>query len=365
MNVCHFSSGSINGRYFKYVARGLSKKGARVEFATLNDPRRPDWMGSEYGHFDLAVRSRPLYPLAVLRLASFLRKRNIDVLHVHLFEASLIGVPAAKLARTPVTVLSRHHLDETHLIGTSLHVLLDKWASRTADRVFVPSEATRRFMTENEGQKNTNIEVVPLGFDFDEMQREADCERVRQELGLGNTMVVGCVGRLFPNKGHLYLIDALAHVVETLPNTKLLIVGDGDRTSIEQEVEKRRLKENVLFTGYRHDVPAYMAAMDMLVHPSLSESFGQVVVEAMGVGTPVIVTRVGGVPEIVEDGVTGIIVDPRDAPALGEAILRSLKDGDLRRRLSAAAEASVRERFGVDRMIDRHWTAYRELLERT
>src|SRR5215216_1143111 len=132
MNVCHFCSTSIEGAYFSYIADGLTNKGVNLSFVTLNEPGEPAWLisDSQIGYCDLDVRSRAMYPLAVWRLARFLRQNKVDILHTHLFDAAMIGLLAGRLAGTRIVVVSRHHLDETHLLGSGIHVALDKWSNR-------------------------------------------------------------------------------------------------------------------------------------------------------------------------------------------------------------------------------------------
>lgn len=367
MNVCHFSSTHFDAPYFSYLGKRIVEKGARQFFVTLNATELPKWIigADQLVHSSIAVRHRVMYPIAILRLARFLRKNSIDVIQTHQFDAAIIGVLAAKLAKTPVKIVSRHHLDDAALTGTKLHVTLDKWTDAKADMVIVPSEATRRYMIEVEQQKDSNIRVVPYGFDFGMLDADdEDRRRVRSEFGLDDNFVIGCVGRFFPNKGHSYLFEAVGALVGEFPRLKILLLGDGDRKELEEQIVQNNIADHVVFAGFRSDVPACMKAMDLLVHPSLSESFGQVIVEAMCVGTPVVVTSVGGVPEIVENDKTGLVVAPKDSDALREAIQSLWKDRARRTRLAEAGAASAREKFSVDKFIERQWECYLELLNK-
>jgi Glycosyltransferase len=367
MKVCHFCSSNVDSIYFSYLGKGLTEKGVKQFFVTLNVVETPKWMGdfSSAQYLSLGIPSRTLYPLAVIRLANFLKKNKIDILHTHLFDAAVIGLIAANLAKTKVKIVSRHHLDEVSLLGTRLHVALDKWTNSKSDCVIVPSDATRRFMLEKERQRNTNIRVIPYGFDFNALSAtESDRRKVREEFGFGNDFVIGCVGRFFKNKGHSYLLTALKDVIKEFPNVKLFLLGSGDRKYIEDLINELNLKDFVVFAGYRKDVPACMKAMDLLVHPSLSESFGQVIVEAMSVETPVIVTSVGGVPEIVENEETGLVIQPKNSDAIRDSILEMIRDSELRNRLAKAGKKSVYKKYHVENFIDRHWKCYQELLDK-
>jgi glycosyltransferase involved in cell wall biosynthesis len=367
MNICHFCSSHFDAPYYSYLGKYFSEKGAQQSFVTINAETPPRWMKEmpQLNYLSLKVGSRFLYPLAIWRLARFLKTNKIDLLQTHLFDAALIGMLAARLAGTQAKIVSRHHMDDGALTGTRFHVMLDKWTNEAADMVIVPSSATCKYMIETEGQAGENIRVVPYGFDFDLLAAtNEDRIRIRAEFGFEDDFVIGCVGRFFKNKGHRYLFKAVKGIVEEFPKTKILLLGDGDRNHIELDIAELGIGENIVFAGFRTDVPACMKAMDLLVHPSLSESFGQVVVEAMCVETPVVVTSAGGLPEIVEDGLTGLVVEPKNSIALRDAIKRLLQDSGFRIRLGQAGNKSVREKFSLKQFIDRQWDCYSELLDR-
>ncbi len=142
-------------------------------------------------------------------------------------------------------------------------------------------------------------------------------------------------------KGQSHLIAALSELSERIPDAKLLLVGGGERGALEAQAQKLGVGERVVFAGHRNDVPACMRAMDVVVHPSLSEAFSQVVIEAMASGTPLVSTDVGGAREVIEDGETGLLTPPADVVAIVAAVLRVHDDEILGRRLSEAARESV------------------------
>lgn len=364
MKICHFCSTHVDAPYFSYLGKRLTEKGADISFITLNAAETPQWI-KEFGrvkYLSLNVSSRLLYPLAVLRLSRFLKQNKIDILQTHLFHAAMIGLTAARLAGTPTKIVSRHHIDDVALTGSKFHVAIDKWASRKADLVVVPSKATRNYMIEVEAHSGENIRVVPYGFDFDMLSAgQDDRQRVRAEFGIDDKFVIGCVGRFFKNKGHRYLFEAVKALVSEFPQIRVLLLGDGDKQMLDEQIFELGIVENVIFAGFRRDVAACMKAMDLLVHPSLSESFGQVIVEAMCVETPVVVTSVGGVPEIVENGKTGIVVDPKNSAALAVAIKSLLVDSEMLFRLAENGRKSVYANFNVEQFIERQWACYEEL----
>lgn len=336
--------------------------GYELLFVSLGTSRPPAWMQDfpSVQYVSLNADARWQYPLAAARLAWLFRRENVGILQTHLFDAGVIGLIAAWLARTPLRFAARHHLDENWLLGTRWHIALDQWMARRADCVVVPSKAVRQHMMTREALPGNNIEVIPHGFNFNLMAADTEqAGRVRRELGLENDFVLGCVGRFFKNKGHFYLFQAAKQLTREIPDLRILLLGDGDRALIEGMVAELGLQQQVVFAGYRKDVAACMKSMDVLVHPSLSESFGQVLVEAMCVGTPVIATTVGGVPEIVQHEKTGLLVPPQDAAALAVAIRQLHGNPQQRVQIGEAGKQDVLERFTAEKMVQHFIEVYR------
>jgi glycosyltransferase involved in cell wall biosynthesis len=151
--------------------------------------------------------------------------------------------------------------------------------------------------------------------------------------------------------------------VSQVPRIRLVLFGDGaGRPALEAQVRELGLQEHVVFAGFRNDAQVCMRAMDVVVHPSLSEAFCQVIVEALGAGTAVVATDVAGAPEVITSGEDGVLVPPGDPDALARAVLMLYRDLALRQRLANAGYRTVRERFTVERMVDRHAECYRRWL---
>jgi glycosyltransferase involved in cell wall biosynthesis len=173
--------------------------------------------------------------------------------------------------------------------------------------------------------------------------------------------LVGVVARLAPEKGHPTLLDAWPQVLQQVPNAYLLIVGEGgQREALEQQAAERRIAHRVVFTGRRDDVPAVTAALDVAVLPSYREAQGLTVLEAMALGRPVVASNVGGIPEMIDDGISGLLVPPHDAPALAAAISRLLLDHPYADTLARAGHDVVHERFCVEQMVRAIETIYDE-----
>jgi glycosyltransferase involved in cell wall biosynthesis len=178
---------------------------------------------------------------------------------------------------------------------------------------------------------------------------------VRRELGIdGDNIVVGTVGKLHQGKGVFELLSAVHRLMETYPNFRLLFVGDGpERTRLEQEAQKLSMHDKVIFAGVRKDIERMYAAMDIFVLPSTCrEAFGMVLIEAMAMGKPVIATTMGGIPEIIDDEVNGILVPPQDPDAISLAIAKYIKDSEFSRKVALEGRKLIEQKFSDEAMGD-------------
>jgi glycosyltransferase involved in cell wall biosynthesis len=165
--------------------------------------------------------------------------------------------------------------------------------------------------------------------------------------------VVGNVAALVPHKGQRYLIEAARQVVQHMPDVRFVILGEGElREQLERQVHEHHLQKHVLLPGFRTDVIGCIKGVDLFAMSSVTEGLGTSLLDAMACARPIVATTAGGIPEIVEDGATGVLVPPRDHTALADAIVRMLSDAALRQRIGNAGLARVSERFTVDRMVD-------------
>jgi len=228
------------------------------------------------------------------------------------------------------------------------------------------SEALRSFLATNEGLPLRKMIVIGHGIDATGGAPPAgDTTNARRRLGLETfDPLIGAVGRLSDEKGHLVLLRAFAAVLRNFPRAGCLIAGEGPaRAALEAEAARLGISGSVRLAGFRRDVPGVLAALDLFVQPSLYEGFGLSLLEAMAAGRAVVASRVGGIPEIVDDGVTGVLVPPRDATALAAAILGLLADGGSRRRMAQAAARSARDRHSLRASVDRITRLYDDILE--
>jgi glycosyltransferase involved in cell wall biosynthesis len=366
MRICHFCTSTIDTHYFENLGKGLAANGMSVFFGTLQVSQEPAWIrdSSKIKYFSLQASSKRRYPLAVIQLARFLRTEKIDILQTHLFDAGIVGVCAARLARVPLTIVTRHHTDEAWLIGSKVHVLLYRIMAHMSDHIIVLSNAVKHHMISKEKVPENKIEVIYQGFNFESLSpTDQDRERIRSEFGFGSDFVIGYVARFFTTKGHRYLLKALGELAKKIPEIRLFLLGDGDRTLLTELIRHYGVQDRVILAGYRNDVAACMGAMDVVVHPSLTEAFCQAHIEALSSGTALIATNVAAAPEVITQRETGMLIPPANPGAIVDAVLELYRQPDLRKRISLAGQQSVRSRFTVDRMINHQFDCYRRWLK--
>jgi glycosyltransferase involved in cell wall biosynthesis len=308
----------------------------------------------------------PAVAASLLSLAWYIRKHRIKVIHAtEKPRDAFYGVLLAKLTGARSVV----HM---HVGYGDWQSRMVKWALGQADGIVAISQFVADSIVAA-GYPRDRIQIVHNALDVTDWDPSIDGASVREELGLPqDAPVVGIISRLFRWKGHAQLVDALALVKETIPNVKLVIVGEDDpradpgsgsfRAQLEQQVERLGLQDNVLFTGFRTDIPRMVAALDVFAHPSWEEPFGMVFLEAMAMKKPVVCWDSGGAPEVIQHGITGLLVERGSIPGLAEALTKLLGDPDLRRRLGQAGRERAAQVFSPQRMCQTMLEAYRSIL---
>jgi len=365
MHVCHICDSSVQGDYFRNIAAGLTLKGVRVSLVELGPGTPPTWLSDIPGvsYRSLEAAGKLQYPLAVKGLARFLRDENVDILHTHLFYSGLIGVLTKRLHRQTIIAMMRHHTSVVRMLGSRFHVRADRWMAEKADKVLTVSNAAKAYMLDVDHIDRDDIEVVHLGFDFEKLSPNAeDRDPVRREFGFAdNDLVIGYVANFARGKGHIQLIEAFEKIAGKIPNARLLFAGRGELDEVNAAVAKFS-PEKIILVGWQNDISTCLNAMDIFVQPSLSEAFSQVIMEAMGVGLPVVATNVGGAGEIIESGVNGVLIEPNDVSAIADEVIRLSGDPELRQRLGRAARKTVTENFTAEQMVERQFALYERWL---
>ena len=299
-------------------------------------------------------------PGAVLGIARYLRETQPQIVHTFLLTASLYGRFAAMLARVPIVIGTEVNIYEHK---HSAHAMVERLLMAGTDRIVVSAKSVRDFYVKQVHAEPAKIDVIYNAVDFTQATSTASRPEIRASLSIpSDARVAGVIARLTEQKGHRYLFDALASH-PALADIHLLVVGGGEqRDALGRDVDLKGLSSRVHFLGPRRDLGNLLAAMDVFVLPSLWEGLPLSMVLAMGAGVPVVATTVAGIPEVIDDGRTGLLVPPRDASALGRALARLLSDPNLHRQMSADARNAVLPRFGVDRYVDSVVALYDRLL---
>lgn len=297
------------------------------------------------------------------RLRSLLRGLDPDIIHSWLFEGSLFAAASRWPSRTPPLIVSRRSLVEWIARHRGYYPLA-RWTNRQADLLLANSEAVRMDVMRKEGVGGGRVELIYNGVDTSVYTPGPPYEDLRRELGLpAGLLVVGMVANLNAYKGHAEVVEAAAALRVEGKRLALLFVGrDGDAAEpLRQQVERLKL-ENVVFAGSRGEVPRILRLMDVFVSASHEEGLSNSILEAMAAGRAIVATGVGGTVEQIEDGVTGLIVPPRDPVALAAAVGRLLGDPALRERFGAAAREEATRRFSIPAMLASVEAVYLRLL---
>lgn len=290
------------------------------------------------------------------RFGRLLRDHGVGLIHAHEFGANTYGTLAGRLARIPViaTVHGRSYYADGGRRRLAYRVV-----SRAAVMVAV-SEDVRRFVVERTGVSARRVRVVYNGIGPAGPVSGEARGRLRADLGIRDgERVVAVVGSLYGVKGHRYLLEAAPSVLEACPSTVFLIAGRGEcEAALREQARSLGIDARVRFLGFRQDVPALLAICDVFVQPSLSEGLSIAILEAMAAARPVVTTRVGGNPELVVDGQTGVLVEHSDAGRLASAVTRILTDPAEARRLGENGLSRVRSRFTIGAMVTEYEAIY-------
>jgi glycosyltransferase involved in cell wall biosynthesis len=299
------------------------------------------------------------------RLVRTMRSGKFDIVHTHMFASNFLGRLAALLAGVSVIVSTVQLIAEREKWW---EILLDRALQLKTGMMITSSQAVRRSFIER-GIREDKITTIYNGIDFsrfDGIDRVEARNRIRPELGLeDSTFLVGTVARLQRVKGVECLIEAANYIVESVPDARFLIVGDGpQKAELEYRIKQLDLSSRFIFAGTRGDVPAILSALDLFVLPSLSEALGIAVIEALLMRVPVVATNVGGVPEVVKNRETGLLVPPKDPIRLGEAIAYVYSNRDRAIAMARAGERRVRGMFEISRLARKQVELYEMLLAR-
>ncbi|MBL8120194.1 MAG: glycosyltransferase [Anaerolineae bacterium] len=312
---------------------------------------------------------RSLNPIRDLRtlwkMYQLIRTWKPDVVHTHAAKAGFVGRVAARMAGVPVIIHTFHgHVFRGYFSPskTRFFLMLERLTARMSDTIITLSDGLRRELAEDYRiTRKGRITVLPLGLDLESFRmtaRKSGGFREKWKVA-ADAPLIGLVGRLTPIKNHRLFVEAAAEVLKQRPNARFAIVGDGElREEIEGLVDRIGLREAMIFTSWERDLPPVYSDLDVLVISSINEGTPVTVIEGLAAGCPVVATAVGGVPDLLDQGELGRLVEEQSATALGTAILETLAnppDPQL-------AQQRMIDRYGIDRLVTDLSGLYRGLL---
>lgn len=302
------------------------------------------------------VHLAPLFnPLALWRLTRLLRQKRVTILQTHGARANFYGRIAGRLAGVPVIISTVHNSlkdYEVRSLRRWLYAFLLRLTLPLVHRIVCVSEANRRDLIEECPAASAKAYTVYNGVDPSAFPSQLDRQTVRQKFGITQGPVLVTIARLTEQKGHRYLMQALPRLLQTWPQLCCMFVGEGElRDALHHMAIDLGVEQACRFMGVREDIADILAAVDVVVLPSSSEGFPFVLLEALAMGCPVVASRVNGIPELIENQKTGLLVSPRDPHALMVAIREVLSNPTAASKMGAEGRAVVRERFTVDRMV--------------
>ncbi len=304
-------------------------------------------------------------PRGIYNLLRLLRERRPQIFHLHLPYTGILGRVAGRLSGVKAIIYTEHNVMEKYHPVT-------RWLNLATyplnERVIAVSDEVERTIVKHRLSRGTDRVVIRNGIKLDGEGLTGQPEKTKHDLGIPlSHKVVGNIAHIRPEKGHEYLLQAARLVLTHRDDVTFVIVGrekiPGDMQRLERLAGELDIRQNVIFTGFRQDVPELIGVFDLFALSSLFEGLPLALLEAMLQGKPAVATSVGGIPEVIEDGVDGFLVPARDPAALAEKIRQLLDDDALRRAMSHNASATVREHFGIAEMVKKVEQVYCDVLD--
>ena len=297
--------------------------------------------------------------------------RGFEIVHFNKTHPRIClpAVWAARFAGASVVIATEHltlRPESNVPFGRGIITTLVRLTNRLLDMTIAVSELSRETLIRNYRIPTQKIVSIRNGIDLSQFDASFDTSAMRVNLGLGaSDQVAVLVGRMADRKGHIFALKTVAEIRKRIPDYRLVFVGEGEiEEDLRQEAERLGLTDEVIWAGFRRDVPAILASVDLLILPSEDESLPFVILEAMGSRLPVVATDVGGISEQVEDGVTGRLIRPRDLAGLAEAVAEVLGRSDRGRSLGEAGRRKLEAEFSIEASVGRVPEIYSDIYVR-
>jgi glycosyltransferase involved in cell wall biosynthesis len=343
-----------------FLVKELKEKGYPVFFVV--QPGSPlHRKAAEAGLPLLPVRIRGEVDLrAALRLSWAMKRRQCRLVHFHDAHSVTVGAAAAHRARVPLRFISRR-VD----FPLKDNAFSRRKYTRDVDAIIAISEGVRQVLLDS-GVPPSLVHVIPSGIDFSPFRQKLPRDFLRREFSFApDDFLVGIVAALEDHKGHTYLIQASKILKAEAPGIRIIVVGTGSlKMDLDRQARNLGVDDIVFFLGFREDVPRILASLDLFVLSSYLEGMGSSLLDAMASRLPIVATQTGGIPEVVIDGKTGLLVPPRDPAALARAILTLYRDRELAGRLAERGFEVVHEKFSAEAMAWRVIDLYEQFAHR-
>lgn len=350
-------------RQLFYLARGVARLAdvTVVSFAGPNAALLPEFERLTGVQTVLCRKRSGLDLMLIPRLVAVLRRERPVIVHTYLRTAGYWGRVAAYLAGVPIRIASERNVE---IERGRLANLLDRMLASVTDRVVVNATAIRDHLITVEGIDSARIEVIHNGVPASQALLEPDLRTARRELGIEKfEYVVAFIGRLVPQKNPGLFLEMAQAVLQSGLKCGFVLVGDGPmRIRLREQAHNLGIEESIRFIGVRNDVPRILRVVNLLVLTSDWEGQPNVILEALAAGVPAVATKVGGVSELLTDGITGYVVPPRDLPKLVDRVIGMLSDSDFRAECGGRGREYVQTHFSVSAMIDRTVALYNSAL---
>lgn len=350
------------------LVRGLNKELFEVDLYVLHGTTIPDEI-KPHCHIAQGLNIKRIYDLkgiaSGLRFAKELRKNKTDLLMTYHFASDIWGAYWGK--KTNAQIISSRR--DEGFWKKWFHVLAYRLTNRYVDKVCVVSEAVQSKMILEKRIPPEKVLLLHNGVDLNRFKTKIEPLQLKRGLELSaEATIIGCVGNLAPIKGHKFLIEATKKILISFPNTHFIFVGEDKfetKGTLEQEIQRHNLSSNIHLLGKRTDIPQLLQIMDICVLPSLSEGLSNALLEYMAIGKPIVATRVGGNPELIQHKVNGLLVEPSNAKDLAEKVIYLLRNTGEGTRLGKKAKEDVEANFSIKRMIERYENLFVESVEPT
>jgi len=320
---------------------------------------------------ELRREIHPLYDIVCLwKLFQIMRRERPDIVHTHMAKAGTLGRLAATFAGVPIRIHTFHgHVFQGYFrsFTTQWFLAIERFLAKRSDCLVAVSDHVRQEICHQYRlDSGERVRVIPIGLDLTPfLQLNGKNGLLRKELGLSSEVqLIGIVGRLVPIKNHAFFLRAAEALIQKNKNLHYIIVGGGEEEStLRRLVKEKGLSRFVTFLGWRKDLPTVYSDLDVVVLTSLNEGTPVSLIEAMASGKAVVATRVGGVPDVVQDGMTGYTVPVGDLPSFTEKVEHLLSNPVLRERMGEAGRKWVTDHFSKQKLLQNIRKLYEELLE--